>query len=84
MRIMSLKPLDYFLYPIIQATENAITSDNQNYNARPFHNWKLKIRTSGVFFLHCMCQLPIPCTFQRQNYSTIARFNKEKTNKQTN
>lgn len=30
MRIMSLKPLDYFLYAIIQATENAITSGNQN------------------------------------------------------
>lgn len=30
MRIMSLKPLDYFLYAIIQATENASRSDNQN------------------------------------------------------
>lgn len=30
MRIMSLKPLYYFLYGIIQAMENAITSDNQN------------------------------------------------------
>lgn len=29
-RIRSLKPLDYFLYTIIQAMENAITSDHQN------------------------------------------------------